>query len=649
MKILRFFDKWQSKLRWFFDRTFSEKSTSQIAWLIGIIVVVFILIWALSYPFSEKLFEDSTPSMSRPVRIISLLINPGAVSEVNPTMRIFAILVAVIGIIVLSGFLITVLSNMLERHVEHFRNGDIHYTLKNHIIIIGFNEHTISLLKRLIYDKGKSTKLLLVSGIQTSIIREKIEAEFSKNIWKQIIYYSEDISSYDSLRLIDSNKAKEIYVLGDSYVNDNIKIHCIDYLLKINKELNAPLIPCYLFLESNTTLFIIKQKGLTQEWGKILRVIPVNIAENWAKKILIFGDKFGYSPIKIIGSKGHNRLIIIGLTAWGKALAEVFARMSHIPLGEISDPIDCLYYPSDKYIGYTTITFIDDNIDLNLNKYRGAYNSFFEVQRSKYIDATQNTVEIKTIGEGNNFLDVSFEFIKGNIYNQYIRDYIASSSEDDTYLAICSDDDNENIEMAIQLPDAIYERHIPIYVKQQYDDIITKIINTPDYSVNNKNNSESKYFNIYPFGMINNRDILFDNDDKYVEFISSTYMSTYNGETKSTTSTLIMSPNKPTINRYIERLYQGYYIFLLWEQMKNLYDISEIDRIFENSYEVYMEIEHQRWCVNKLLSGISSTCHEDKSFYANNYIVAYEALDDDFKQYLTDIINYIDYLKHNSK
>lgn len=220
------FSTWRSKAKWYFDSTFSEKSTSQLLWLVVIILVVYLIIWGLSYPFSEKLFEESTPSMTRPIRIISLLINPGAVSEVNPTMRIFAILVAVIGIIVLSGFLITVLSNMLERHVEHYRNGDIHYRLKNHIIIIGFNEHTISLIKRLLSEIGIKDRILLVSGVPSSNVRERIEAQFSRNVWKQIIYYSEDTTSYESISLLDSDKAKSIYIIGDNEGNDNLNYWC---------------------------------------------------------------------------------------------------------------------------------------------------------------------------------------------------------------------------------------------------------------------------------------------------------------------------------------------------------------------------------------------------------------------------------------
>ena len=633
MKLKSTFNSWRSKLKWYFDRTFSEKGTSQIAWLVGIITVVFILIWAFSYPFSEKLFEDSTPSMSRPIRIISLLINPGAVSEVNPTMRIFAILVAVIGIIVLSGFLITVLSNMLERHVEHYRNGDIHYRLKNHIIIIGFNEHTISLIKRLLSEIVTKDRILLVSGVPSSNVRERIEAQFSRNIWKQIIYYSEDTTSYESIALLDSDKAKSIYLIGDNEGNDNLNILTLEHLLKINYYRQAPIISCYLFLNSSSTNFILKQKGLTKEWGKTIRVIPINIAENWAKKILIFGEKFGYTPIKLVGSGDKNRLIIVGMTEWGTALSEVFARISHFPVGQLDDSMDKLYYPAYKYIGYSTITFIDQNADVLMDKFCCAYSSLFEIQAYEYIDATQKTTSFHKIGKGGNFLDISFEFVKGSIYCPYVRELLCNATLDNTIIAICSENDASNIEMAVQLPEKIYENQTPVYVRQKYNNVITNIIsNKTEYEFDNISN---KYTNIFSFGMLDNKDVLFDNDDSYVNFIISIY------ETPKNSSNQIHIRQFEGVNKYIENLYHGYYIFLLWEQLKKQYDNITISQILERDMDIFIETEHQRWCVNKLLSGISSTYHENKVFFSNDFIVSFDSLDEEMKQYSAIDIEYL--------
>ena len=221
----------------------------------------------------------------------------------------------------------------------------------------------------------------------------------------------------------------------------------------------------------------MKQKGLTKEWGKTIRVIPINIAENWAKKILIFGEKFGYTPIKLVGSGDKNRLIIVGMTEWGTALAEVFARISHFPVGQLTDPMDKFYYPAYKYIGYSTITFIDQNADVLMDKFCCAYSSLFEIQTHEYIDATQRTTSFHKIGEGGNFLDISFEFVKGSIYCPYVRELLCNATLDNTIIAICGDNDTLNIEMAVQLPETIYESQTPICVRQKYNNVVNSIIN----------------------------------------------------------------------------------------------------------------------------------------------------------------------------
>ena len=419
-----------------------------------------------------------------------------------------------------------------------------------------------------------------------------------------------------------------------------MNIQTLEHLLRINNDRKAPIISCYLFLNSSSTNFILKQKGLTKEWGKTIRVIPINIAENWAKKILIFGEKFGYSPIKLVGSSDKNRLIIVGMTEWGIALAEVFARISHFPVGQLNDPMDKLYYPAYKYIGYSTITFIDEEADVLMNKFCCAYSSLFEIQSYEFIDATQKTTSFHKIGKGGNFLDVSFEFVKGSIYCPYVRELLCNAALDNTIIAICGDNDILNVEMALQLPETIYETQIPVNVRQKYDNVVTSIINNK--TEDELENIGNKYTNIFSFGMLDNKDILFDNDDSFVNFIISIY------ETPESNPSHIHYRQFEKVNKYIENLYHGYYIYLLWEQLRKQYDNNTISQILERDLDIYIETEHQRWCVNKLLSGISSTYHENKVFFSNDFIVSFDSLDEEMKQYSAINIQYLQLLMSNN-
>ncbi len=115
-----------------FDRSFSGKGWRQLAWLFGVIVTVFLLIYLVSFAFifPEPSLEewtgiDKDVPMGRLLQLICLFIDPGNIVEVPPYLRWFSLLVVVLGLILFCGLLISVISNMLERRVERYREGDI--------------------------------------------------------------------------------------------------------------------------------------------------------------------------------------------------------------------------------------------------------------------------------------------------------------------------------------------------------------------------------------------------------------------------------------------------------------------------------------------------------------------------------------------
>lgn len=114
-----------------------RKGWRQLAWLFGVIVTVFLLIYLVSFAFifPEPSLEewtgiDKDVPMGRLLQLICLFIDPGNIVEVPPYLRWFSLLVVVLGLILFCGLLISVISNMLERRVERYREGDIVYPCK---------------------------------------------------------------------------------------------------------------------------------------------------------------------------------------------------------------------------------------------------------------------------------------------------------------------------------------------------------------------------------------------------------------------------------------------------------------------------------------------------------------------------------------
>lgn len=69
--------------------------------------------------------------MGRLLQLICLFIDPGSVANVPAELRWFSLIVAIMGLLLFTGLLISVVSNMLERHVERYRKGDISYPLES--------------------------------------------------------------------------------------------------------------------------------------------------------------------------------------------------------------------------------------------------------------------------------------------------------------------------------------------------------------------------------------------------------------------------------------------------------------------------------------------------------------------------------------
>ena len=168
-----------------FDRSFSGKGWRQLAWLFGVIVTVFLLIYLVSFAFifPEPSLEewtgiDKDVPMGRLLQLICVFIDPGNIVEVPPYLRWFSLLVVVLGLILFCGLLISVISNMLERRIERYREGDIVYPLQNHIVIIGFDNMVPTLIQQICDDTHYGNCHILIQSTQPAQeIRSKIHTE----------------------------------------------------------------------------------------------------------------------------------------------------------------------------------------------------------------------------------------------------------------------------------------------------------------------------------------------------------------------------------------------------------------------------------------------------------------------------------------
>ena len=638
-----------SDLRWYIDTTFSYKSRNQIIWLVILFISVFLFFLVLSFVFTDKQFEEgNSPAMSRTIRIVTLLINPGAISEVNQSLRIFAIIVAIVGILVLSGILITVLSNMLTRHIERFKNGDIRYKLKEHTIILGYNDLTRAFINR---NKLDLKKILLVSEDSPKLIHEQI----INNINKVILYKLQLLESVDYLNI---ENAKRIYIFGDNASNDDtLKFKLLEKICskKINRESK---IHCYIYLY-NLDHSLISKKNFPNEWQNSFTIHLINIPIFWAEEMFLKrylslanghmhilnqywdvkrNQKRNQIQNQIHVDKNHieqvinnstsllkglesiylfnlqrnhkvKRYVIIGLNTWSKAFIEVIMRMSHY-----------IYNNNNEIgLGKTIITVVDTNMQSKMEEFVCMHHIFFDYQKYQYFDSMPDNFNYTYYQNTDSALNTFFEFVNGSPYSMIVKK-LFTSFDDNSVIIVCNQDDNDNMQTACYF-NSISTNNI-YFIKQEnslWNNLIDK-----DYfkekSFNFFGNKKSDFFNKFD-----------DEPDIY---------ATYNGIFKTNIG---FTTNKNIISMLKEKtIVTGDYYYT-----KLFYDIvltpliinfkiqdkpsKELKSFIDNNRELLKEMEYIRCEITRMYCTHNLYATENKT-------IAYSQLNDDEKKKFDYII-----------
>ena len=169
--------KWYKNLGLFFDRSFSKGIVKQLLWLVGIMLVVYVILIAISY--SGWFYStEGADSQGRWYDILFVLIDPGMGPDAIKSP--FAIVCSILGLTIFGGMLISVISNILDRRVESYTKGETDYKVSDHVIILGYNSSVPSLLN-VIYDKHGDGYIILMSERDSEEIRDRIPWTLPKN------------------------------------------------------------------------------------------------------------------------------------------------------------------------------------------------------------------------------------------------------------------------------------------------------------------------------------------------------------------------------------------------------------------------------------------------------------------------------------
>ena len=614
-----------------FDRAFSGRGRKQFVWLVGILLlffgVIYLVSWFFTFPEPSDAATPDSPQgaggsdvpMGRLLQLICLFIDPGSVANVSPELRWFSLGVAILGLVLVTGLLISVVSNMLERRVERYREGEIAYPLENHVVVIGFDEMVPMLVRQICSEPRYGNCYILIQSVQPAAkVRNRIHTVLDARQERRILVLHAQRNSTEELEKLCTTHAREIFLIGEAneYDHDSLNIDSLQKIVEIHsKTRHCPRIPVSVLFEYQTTYAAFQISDLAEEWRKQIDFHPFNFYEEWAKKLLVkrcYEEGTTKVEYPTLDREPITRecdqtvhLVIIGMSRMGVALGVEAAQLLHFP-----------NFCRDRRLK-SRITFIGARADEEVDFFRGRYRHYFDLAPSHYRDMTRPDEERILppnwdYGSRTDFLDVEFEFIKGRAETPAVQRLLAEWAGDPKQqlsIAICLNFPPQAMAMGLYLPDVIYARNIPVFVRQETSSALLDLLNN-----RLKKEPLNRYSHVFPFGMLANSFDLDRRNLRRAQLVN--YIYDYKG-------TYGTSPSAVPSDHELQQAWDKLPVALQWS---NFYCADSVDiklrslgfgvtppmRLTKGQIELLAEVEHNRWNMEKLLLGYRKPTPEEE-------------------------------------
>ena len=655
-----------NSIKLWFDRLLSKSLWRQFLMLGAVLIAALGLSYLLlSWSGAEWKEFCKAKDLNQWLLPIYLLIDSNALNtlysggHVHGWMLMVSSITFLFGAFVFNGIIIGIITNSLEQRVNNHKEGHLHYLRQGHYVIMGYDEMVTSFITH-IFEKHPKAYVLIMTSAEVEGIREKLLKSFSEELMKHIIINYGHRISPDAYHDIHLEGAEEVFVVGNHSKpeHDAINVECVDsiyrYLSSDGMTQRPSRITC-VFKDLDTYAAFKTSEIFGHLADLCIEFIPYNYFTGWAKQVFVkrkykdFDNPGKEYEYPVVYGKGitaddprYVHLVFVGTTNFAVAFAMEAAHVLHFP-------------NADK--AKTVITFIDVNADKEKDEFITRNRHFFEVQSYRYQDLSDPDNLGKNIrvpasvfnGKDADFLDVEFEFIKGNVFSQQVQDVIsqwAREHNEKQYLSIflALADQRENFVMGMNMPDAVYAADVPLFIRQSRSDNLVTNLRTADRSEGRRpyatfsggtlqtTERQARYANIYPFGM---NETAFCADDfslKRAKLINYLY-ETANYETYRFQGLLALdaTPDE-TIWKAADAYWQKLTVALKWSNLYNSYTIRtklrtlramrgldiedehrDYDMLTDEEVEQLALVEHNRWNVEKLLMGFRKPrADEDK-------------------------------------
>ena len=668
--------KTENRFLLWLDRVLSQGLWSQLLLLAILMVAAFVfsnLILLLSPVDWADFCQDN--HISRWVAPLYLLIDSNAFTSVRESSAngwtvFLACIIYIIGVFLFTGMMVSVMTNMIERRVEKHRNGLVSYLREGHYIIMGYDDTITSFIDH-IFEKDPKAFVLVLTSVAAEKVHEKLLKSLPGEQLRHVLINYGHRTSTESYAKIHLETAREVFIVGylGNQSHDAINVECVDaicrYLSQPDVKNHPARITCV--FRDLDTYSAFKTTEIFSKVGDLgIEFVPHNYHAGWARQVLVNrfyrdnnqkGNTYNYPAVYRDGISAEDNhyvhLVFVGTTNFAVALASEAAHVLHFP--------NFIRDPRLK----TRITFIEVNADREKDEFITRFRHFFEIQpylyrdlsnpdrkgipwprvREEYLSKDVDAVR----GEDYDFLDVEFEFIKGDIFSHKVQKLIGEWAKDteNQYLSlfIALSNHRTNFVMAMNLPDEVYDNAVPVFIRQARSDNFVSNLREVSLQkgkepynryINGKyveGERPSRYSNLFPFGM---DETAYYSDDihlrraKLINYLYNT--ADYCSFRFKGPLALASIPDAQiwadadaywkelSVAYKWSNLYSAYTIDTKLASLRAMRGLKPDERsrdqevLLDDEVALMAEVEHNRWNMEKLLLGYSKPTAEEDAY-----------------------------------
>ncbi len=366
------------------------------------------------------------------------------------------------------------------------------------------------------------------------------------------------------------------------------------YFLKDMKGLQGAKV--HLMLVTPEALMMVRRNGFSQELGQHFDILPFSLPDEWSRKV-----RLDYQPIDKLSEK-RAHLVIFGSGAEAELIAINAALSSHFP-----------NYIRDNKLR-TRITLISPKALEMAQDMTRRYPALFDNSHYRMIDIEKGAGVISShkpmYPDREEFVDVEWEFVRGDAFSSIVRDKLEFWRHDPKQLltlAIAQGESMENLCIARELSARGSQPIVPTYVWINDDDSLRAInINFEDlgwiligsaargYDVNDPLIEMAKRINyVYTMAYEDNKDYGYDSQSLMPIFT----IEIDDLRKEQLWQQLPMAKRMSSIYNAMAIPQKLRSVGLEPENLDHFHDLTA------QEIAIMSEVEHNRWSVEELILG----------------------------------------------